>query len=631
MLTLLRNLLRSKIALVLIGLLILSLAVWGVTDIFRPSAGNNLVKIGTRAVSVQDVSREIDELIRQQRESGNTSITRERLADSGELEQFARSEIDRELIAVYLENTGMRASKAAAADAVRESPLFINPITGSFDTDSYEQFVDRQGLSDAQFSSGLRDDISRGYIGRALQAGLDPTAGMNTLWTLFNSEQRRIAYFAITPEQLAVLPDEPTEEELRAFYDENRDALLQPDRRALSAIILTPQDFITRVDVTEEELQNDYEAQISRFSGPSTRTFDQLTFTTEAAARAALGPLLIGEELATVLNEHGGRVVPAQSSLHSEIEDQDFAQAVFNAPLDIWDGPVEIGGMFRLIRVTEDVQGEPTSFVEVRETIESELLLAKAERAFDRSFEEIDDAIGAGLSLEEMSNELGSPVFSFPPVDQFGRTENGQFVSTLAGLEGAMRLAFNLFPDETSNRRDDENAQYILRLDEVVEQRTPSFEEVREDLAVALRRQKLDEALQKLADESSARISEGTAFITAEAEGLGVEVTRPLSSVRRTDTESLPQTVLLQIFNTERDKAFVAPLQIGYVVGVVEAIEFPDPSVLPILEPAAEAEIRSALSNDMTNIFSQTAISSVDAQFNAAQLQAYIEENKSPE
>lgn len=631
MLTLLRNLLRSKIALVLIGLLILSLAVWGVTDIFRPSAGNNLVKIGTRTVSVQDVSREIDELIRQQRESGNTSITRERLADSGELEQFARSEIDRELIAAYLENTGMRASKAAAADAVRESPLFINPITESFDTDSYEQFVDRQGLSDAQFSSGLRDDISRGYIGRALQAGLDPTAGMNTLWTLFNSEQRRIAYFAITPEQLSEPPEEPTEEELRAFYDENRDALLQPDRRALSAIILTPQDFITRVDVTEEELQNDYEAQISRFSGPSTRTFEQLIFTTEAAARAALGPLLIGEELATVLGQHGGRVVPAQSSLQSEIEDQEFAQAVFNAPLDIWDGPIENGGMFRLVRVTEDIQGEPTPFAEVRETIESELLLAKAERAFDRSFEEIDDAIGAGLSLEEMSSELGSPVFSFPPVDQFGRTENGQFVSTLAGLEGAMRLAFNLFPDETSNRRDDESAQYILHLDEVVEQRTPSFEEVREDLAVALRRQKLDEALQKLADDSSARISEGTAFITAEAEGLGVEVTRPLSSVRRTDTESLPQTVLLQIFNTERDKAFVAPLQVGYVVGVVEAIEFPDPSVLPILEPAAEAEIRSALSNDMTNIFSQTAISSVDAQFNAAQLQAYIEENKSPE
>ena len=101
MLTVFRNLIRSKVALVLIGLLILSLAVWGITDIFKPGLGASLVKAGNRTVEVTDVDRYANNFVRSQQNQGN-DVTKQDLVQSGRLDQIINLLADRQLTAAYL-------------------------------------------------------------------------------------------------------------------------------------------------------------------------------------------------------------------------------------------------------------------------------------------------------------------------------------------------------------------------------------------------------------------------------------------------------------------------------------------------------------------------------------------------
>ena len=95
MLTVFRNLIRSKVALVLIGLLILSLAVWGITDIFKPGLGASLVKAGNRTVEVTDVDRYANNFVRSQQNQGN-DVTKQDLVQSGRLDQIINLLADRQ-------------------------------------------------------------------------------------------------------------------------------------------------------------------------------------------------------------------------------------------------------------------------------------------------------------------------------------------------------------------------------------------------------------------------------------------------------------------------------------------------------------------------------------------------------
>ena len=131
MLTLLRNLLRSKIALVLIGLLILGLAAFGITDIFTPRLGNSLVRVGDRTIEARDIDREADAQIDQMNAQGG-SFTRQDLADSGRLVNVIAIQVNRLTMAEYLKQKGLSPSDEAVVDQLRQLPLFRSSINGSF-------------------------------------------------------------------------------------------------------------------------------------------------------------------------------------------------------------------------------------------------------------------------------------------------------------------------------------------------------------------------------------------------------------------------------------------------------------------------------------------------------------------
>lgn len=633
MLTLFRNLVRSKVALVLIALLILSLAAFGITDIFTPGLGNGLARVGDRNIEARAIDRAMDAQLDRINQQNNMNFTRAQFADSGQLIQTISMEISRLVVTEYLEKAGLAPSTQAVQDRIRNIPIFRSQINGSFDVGNYERFLQDRRVTESEFVQSIEDELSLLAMSDGLSGAVDLPTAMADISLLYRAENRRIAYITVTPANLPEETPEPTEEELLEFYNLQQGNLLQPERRAFSIIAVNASDFTHKVDITEDELLNEYEAQLSRFSAPSTRTYDLLIFSSEADARNAIGELLADYPPAEVAAKFSGAPLPTEIKKQSEITPTELAQTVFNSPIGLWSGPVSVNGtQWALVQVREEEPGEVQPLDEVRNILETELGIFKAEQAYLDYFETIDDTLGSGLPLEEISALLESPVYSFPPIDPSGFTEDGIQVGALTAIEGAIDYGFDLYPDETSFRQDAGETQFIIRLDEIVDGYIPEFEDVKDDLAIVLQRQNQATALRELTDGITARLQDG-GFLSAEAEALGLEVQRPIQALTRNSPAQtgFSRSAIEQIFAVGLDDPFAIPANTGTHIGVVEAIDFPDAATISAMMPSAKAELTPVYVSELENGLFEEARETIKATTNDSLIEDYINQNKSPE
>ena len=75
MLTLLRNMLRSKLGLLVFALIIVAMAGWGMTDVFSGNLGNNLAVAGKRTLTDGQFDSVVERELRTMEDDNGRSLT----------------------------------------------------------------------------------------------------------------------------------------------------------------------------------------------------------------------------------------------------------------------------------------------------------------------------------------------------------------------------------------------------------------------------------------------------------------------------------------------------------------------------------------------------------------------------
>ena len=607
---------------------------FGVPDLLSSMTGNklgnSLMRADKATLEIDDVDRATEIYLRRTNSGGN-EVTKEDLARNGQLTGLIGSLSYSKVQTAFFDKLGVTSSETEFKQWVRELPGVRNEITNEFDATYFRQWWVNQGFrSETEFQKALLEEFTQGKVSEGLRSSLTVPNGMSTLAALYNAEERNVALFSLQTNTLNVEFEEPTPQDIEQTYFERQEALTQPERRQMSMIAVRPEDFGHLLEIEEETLRNEYQAQIGRFTTGVQRAYDRLTFADLETAQSNLGRLLGGaspDDLGLVPTSFE----PAE---RSELVDPQLAASVFDAPLNFWSGPViGLDGTFSLTLATSETEGIVSPFDDVSEILRDELTVQRAERQVDRVIDELDDAVGAGLSLEEISTQIGTPVYTFPAVDRRGFTEDGQFVRTLAELQGALALGFDLYTGDSSDRRDGETVQYIVRLDRIVDPFIPELDVIRDDLTEAVSAQNRQAAIQNLIEEKLQNIRDGVATIDSVAEDFGVSVIRPDTSITRTSgvENGLPSGVVGIMFGAKLDEPFQAPTQIGRIIGVVEGIRYPDQATLSSMAFGESSTLTAAVHRDIMDGIAYLAQESVAVEYNQPQIDAYISQYASTE
>lgn len=629
MMTVMRSFVKSKWALGLFALLIISFGVFGVTDPFSGVSGGGFVRAGERSLGARDVSRALDQEIRSIREQNGEVLSQSDAAKRG-IPQAIVQELTQQLTALaYADRIGLKASPTAVAEIIDGAPIFQNGL-GQVDRDAIARYASEQGYSVPQFETYLQDSLTYDYLRQAALGGLKAPDILSRPIITFLSERRTLTVARLTEASLPVIPP-PTEADLKAFYQERSAAFAQPERRILSALSYTAEDFLDKVKVAPADVKAEYDRRIKEFSGPETREIAQFTASTQKAIQDVVDGVKQGKTLEAVAAATPGVTLARLTVKAADLTDKPYSDTVFALPKGETFGPMPLGQSFVGVQIVSITPGPATPFADLEETLSMDVARRDARKLFDSSEETFYDMASGGASLEDMGSEVGAPVIAFAPIDGSGRFEGGEQAGLLARHPEAVTAAFSLAAGEMGQIIEADGERLVLRVDTIVPARTPAFEEVSARLPPLYLAAKQVEAAQKAAADVLAAIQGGKTLEAAAAAGK-MRVIRVPEPITRANAGGLDPAILEGVFALKAGAPAVVRDNQGEPWLVrVEAIEPGGTNPDPQMVAQVSGLVQQSLTRDIGEAFSRGVTALIKPKSNQGAIQTYLDGFKTEE
>ncbi|MAQ84928.1 MAG: peptidylprolyl isomerase [Maritimibacter sp.] len=464
---------------VILLLLIVGLAGFGATNF--GGTVNSVGSVGNRDISVDRYARELQNELASLSQQFGTNLTLQQAQMFG----IDQAVLQRILSTTALENEAERIGLSVGDQRVGEQVLNITAfqgVDGEFDREGYRFALQNAGLSESEFEEGLRMDLARTLMQEAVSgAAAMPDAYVDALLS-YAEETRDFTWTVLTAEDLDTPIADPSEDDLRAFWEENPDSFMLPETRDITYALITPEMVAGTIEGDDEALQRLYDERIDEFRQPERRLVERLIYTDPAAAQTAADALATGETtFEDLVAERGLDLVDVDMGDVAQDELGAAGEPVFALEEPGVVGPIDTDFGPALFRMNAVLEAQETPFEEAREQLLVEYRTDAARRAVADMIDGIDDLLAGGATLEEVGEETEMETGQIDWTE--GATDG--VAAYLEFRQAALEAEVGDFPEiiETSD-----GALFALRVNEVIEPRVEPFEEARDDVEAEWRR-----------------------------------------------------------------------------------------------------------------------------------------------
>lgn len=616
MLALMKRLTNSVFGKLVVTIIIVGMAFWGVDAIVnqvRGGLGANIAQAGSRGFDPVDLDRRVETVLRNMNASAEKPVTKSDALNDGLIDEIVASESARITVLGYASGLGLSSSTEAVMEETRSIEAFQNPLTGELDPTLLRQRLQQLGFSLQEFEQQVGDDLMITTLQGAAVAAVSAPQVLSDIQVLYYGEARNVSWFLF--DALAgYTPSAPTPEETRAYYDSHLDIFRQPERRGFDLLRMSVEDFVGEVEVTDQEVATIYEATKSeRFSDPDQRTFAELLFDTRDAAREAFGLLAGGADPNSV---QGAASITLQTKRAAEVSNEALRDAMFGAGKQsgAMFGPREQNGQWLVARLISVQPGPVKPIEEVAASIREELARERAQLIFSEKMEKLDEYLAAGYELEDISRELKVPVLSFLPIDATGRTASGMPFGVLNEARDAVTQAFRLREGELTSRFDVGPSIFVAATRTIVPASTPAFEEVEQDARELLMAERSTSAAQTAVDALLDSISNGEVGFDQAANSRSASIETLPQSVTRSTAEQagIPGPIRQAMFGSKLGEVVSLPTGTPnqFVIVRVDSVEPPSEST--------RAGLGSEITIASSNLLRQDLVQALQAEISAA-------------
>ena len=421
---------------ILMGLLVFSFAIWGIADIFRGYGRQSLIRVGDIEIHLQDYSRAEHEAMRAMSADAGRNLSKQEAMKMGLENRVLERLIGGAAVDNHAQDLGLGMSQDAVLEQIKKDPTFQDP-TGNFSPLALASILQSLNMSEQGYISEQRErDLRRQLIGTVGDTAPAPQILLDAL-VRYNDEQRTLRY-VLVPLSAAGTAKEPTEEELKAFYDNHHAKFTLPEYRKIGVMAVTPETVKDQVTITDDDLKAAFEKEKDKLGKPEKRHVQQVTFPDQAAAEAAAQRIQSGTDFAAIAKEQG--LSDADFNLgtltRNEMADATIADEAFKLDKDKVSAPVtgKLGKVV-LLRVTEIEPGEVVTFEQAKPNLEKGVLKDRAERLILDLRDKIEDERASGSKLSEVADKLKLTYQTVEAVDRKGQAPDGSAITLPAETE----------------------------------------------------------------------------------------------------------------------------------------------------------------------------------------------------
>lgn len=550
-----RSKIKSVVVAVLVFLLIASFALWGVEHIASDvvSSNSEVASVNGKAI----YSSELFDRVRRDSAQFERALGREleveELYNFGIIGRASDALITQLAVNDMAWQIGLEAGDDLAKRSIVQTQPFLDD-SGKFSPDRFRAALRRAGFSETSYLDLLKSEIKRDLVvASALHIPQSPTEIVN-IFVRDTNERRSASSLKIDRGRLPkpVL----TPEELEKWYNANLDAYSSPERRDVTAIVLTQ----TSVQVSDEELLEVYNTL--SFETPETRNVEIALLRDESSAQALLGRIALASN-ESPLQLIAESLTPLSVTHLPELKREDGVPQITDAAFATTQiggfGPIQTPFGWHVGRLNAIVPKRSHNFEESRKKV---LEAWWEERGADHLFElgnRLDDMLAGGATLEEASVELGLEVVTLKGVDVSGDIAESSSSNiehdTLTRFKADIAQAsFNQSVGETSALIELDQGGVVVRTNQIIPAMPLPFVEVREQVGQDLQAERKAEMAQGLAVQIIANVKSGDSLKTvyesyneATQTALTFEVSKPEN--RKGWVEKLSPEAAQTVFN----------------------------------------------------------------------------------
>jgi len=521
MLMTIRDKAQGWIAWVIVILISIPFALWGIQEYLGVGSEPVIAKVNDREITEREVESAAIRLRSNIRQQLGGQYNADMFPESELRKQVLESMVRDILIQDAANDLGMRAGDAMVRQTIASIPAF--QVGGQFNQEAYSRAVQLQGTSEKGFEEQIRNSLVSQQLERSIQGSSFVTESFAEQAAKLSNQKRNIAYVMLSAEQVEA-PAIPDETSIKAYYDKNRINFMSPERVKLEYLLLNLETISETLTVSEEELRGYYEQHQSEFVVPDKKRLSHILFeipeeaTAEqeaeltAKAEDVRQRLLQGETFTELAKSFSDDIASANTGgdigfLEPGLFDAVFETAAGKLALDEISEPVRTRFGLHLIKVTELKKGSGEDFAAVQAQVKEQYLKTEAEQMFydyaerlgNLSYESPDSLVPASedLSLQIqktgwITRAGGEGVLSSPKV-------TGAAFSEEAISQGYNSEALELSPTEI----------LVLRVIEHEESHSRPLEEVRDEIIAQLQREATFTAIEALADSMISELSAG--------------------------------------------------------------------------------------------------------------------------
>ncbi|ABD07498.1 PpiC-type peptidyl-prolyl cis-trans isomerase [Rhodopseudomonas palustris HaA2] len=545
------NWVGKTIMMIVMGVLILSFAVWGIADIFRGFGRSTLATIGGTEITTEQFRQTYNDRLQQIGRQFGRPLTPDQARAFGIDRQVLQQVIAEAALDEDARRLGLGQSDEETMKSILNDPNFKG-VGGAFDPNRFQQVIRQFGFTEQRYIAEQRKVALRRQIAGTITAGLAPSSTMLQVASQFQNEQRAIEYLKLTDAQVGTI-DPPSPEALAAYYEDHKTQFRAPEYRKLAFVTVTPDSIAKWTDVSDADARKLFDQRKDKLSTPEKRQVSQIVFPSGEEAQAARTKIAEGASFDDIATQRGLKPADVELGMVSKAEmlDPAVANAAFALPLNEVSQPIQGAFGTALVRVSKVEPGVQPSYESLASTIKRDVSLERARAQVQELHDKMEDARAGGANVIEAAKTLGLNAVTIEAIDRSGRGPDGQPVKDIPqGLELAT-AAFNSDVGVDTESINYQNGYVWFDVLGVTPSRERSLDEVKDQVEARWRTEQVTSRLRTMAAEMVQKL--GTAGKLAEVAPQGVKVETATGLKREGASAGVPDTVVEAVFRTQKD------------------------------------------------------------------------------
>lgn len=434
MMQIMREKTQGIIAGIIVVLIALTFALWGVQNYLHGGGGTEPVaKVDGIKITQQDLHVAYEREKRLEMLTAGPGFDFDQKAQAKLKQDVLQKLINSTAIIHFAKKNGFGVGNQQLNLALTEMPIF--QTNGQFSLEKFQMALANLGYTQTDFYAELEHNI----ILMQISKGIEDTNFIlpNELATILKlqNQRRDFGYFILKPQKFTA-DVKVSDEAIRSYYNAHKDEFLTPEKVNIEYVILSADKIKQNIHPTEAQLKKYYQDHLASFSSLKNKQQPLPYAQVAARVKATLERQMLQEafaeqndKLTDLAYTNSDSLVPAASALGLEIKKTDLftktgeksgvlanpkiVKAAFSETTlkqGYNSSPVELSpGEVIVLRVKEHIPEQTLPLDKVRTTILAKLTAVAAKQKSIALSKELETALQQGKTPQELAtkNHLG--------------------------------------------------------------------------------------------------------------------------------------------------------------------------------------------------------------------------------